>query len=281
MEWVLGIVALLLILKRPSAQTPVPSVSLSASLNPSEIANALDSLVGVAQPTQNLAVAATRPVIAPVPLITTSDAVSSGLALAASDVASLTKNPDGSSSLGQTVGGVAGAVLGLASLFIKLFQGCGQSCINASKINQVFYAVQENLGSLQIQHFLPFSDLVPMYRYLLQQAQGSFPGDTHGQAGLALSIQTLQAAISFAQAQVATANYGGYPLPTDLHDYYIRGPKYAGLQPQWAGGFAKAPSQGGSWYSDALDQADNLTDELLAYFGYQPGSVAPGYTPGL
>jgi hypothetical protein len=265
MEWLFAFAVILLLLKSSGGTFFSSAAVLTPPPAPAPVASlAIESLAGASTTSVNLGPAAVRPLIAP--QSQTANVVASGLASVATEIAPLT---------GPAAPFVA-AGAGLASAFVNLFQGCGQSCINASKINQVFYATDQNIQSLLVRGFLTCDGVIQIFQYLLQQANGSFPGDTHGVAGLQLTIQTLNAAINSLSSHPRGAGsgcQGGTPFPNNQRDYYLRGALYAGLFPQWTAGFAKAPSQGGSWYGDALDQADALTDAILAYFGYQPGMV--------
>lgn len=155
----------------------------------------------------------------------------------------------------SAAGVVVSGVSSLISVFAKMFKGCGSQCINASKINKTFYAADTNILSLFDAGFISAAQVVQMMRQMLQAAQGDFGSDKHGVAGLQLTVTTLQAVIN---SKSSDSRGVLKPWPANPHDYYLRGSMYQ-VRP-WT---PKTPAQGGQWYSDALDQADQLTDSLI------------------
>lgn len=172
---------------------------------------------------------------------------------------------------------------GLLSIFSKIFAGCGQSCIDASKVNQVFYAAMANLDALLGWGFIGCNTAAAVVQYWIGQAQGDFAQDAHGVAGWNLTQQTMQNKIAFYRAHPrgpGSGCQGGNPFPSDPSPYYVGGAQYPGLV-----GFPWAPAQkanfplpppAGSWYSDSLSQAAQLTTATLNNVGIYAGVVDTG-----
>lgn len=151
------------------------------------------------------------------------------------------------------VSAIVGIVGSILPAIINWAKGCGETCINASKVEQIYEAAALNVEEVGNLHMISRDEAIAgmqMFAQAGQQHEAQI-GDEHAQAGAENLTKVIGDIIARSQSLPTEATK---PLNLD----------------EARGAYVRAGSYGKEWYDGSLSAAGQLADQYLSGLAASP-----------